>query len=80
MHILWLEVLEVGIMPDQFDRDFREARDAKTEIRAAVQRLLRGLSGSARADMVRDIIDIVRQVANGLPPGEADPFDDSPGG
>jgi hypothetical protein len=63
-------------MPDQFDWDFGEPRDAKAEIRAAVQYLLSGVSGNARGDMVRDIIDIVRQVANGLPPGKPDPLDD----
>jgi len=33
-------------------------------------------SGSARANIVREIIEIVRQVANGLPPGPPDPLDD----
>ena len=69
-------------MLDQFDWDFGEPRDAgKAEIRAAVRHLLSGVSGSARADMVRDIIEIVRQVANVLPPGQTDPLDDDlPGG
>ena len=68
-------------MPDQFNWDFGRAEDAKAEIRAAVRYLLSGVSGSARADMVRDIIEIVRQVANGLPPGQPDPLDDDlPGG
>jgi hypothetical protein len=68
-------------MPDHFDWDFGEPRDAKAEISAAVRHLLSGVSGSARADMVRDIIEIVRQVANGLPPGQPDPLDDDlPGG
>jgi hypothetical protein len=31
--------------------------------------------------MVRDIIEIVREVANGLPPAQSDPFDEElPGG
>jgi hypothetical protein len=69
------------IMPDHFDWDFHEPRDAKAEIRAAVKHLLSGVSGSARGDMVRDIIEIVRQVANGLPQGPQDPLDDDlPGG
>jgi hypothetical protein len=37
--------------------------------------------GNARGNMVREIIEIVRQVANGLPPGQSDPLDDDlPGG
>ena len=70
-----------AIMPDQFNWDFGRAEDAKAEIRAAVRYLLSGVSGSARGDMVREIIEIVRHVANGLPPGQPDPFDaDLPGG
>jgi hypothetical protein len=70
------------VMPDQFDwNDLGEPRDAKAEIRAAVRHLLNGVSGSARADIVRDIIKIVRQVADGRPPGQQDPWDDDlPGG
>jgi len=68
-------------MPDHFDRDFGAPRDAKAEICAAVRHLLGGVSGSARGDMVRDIIEIVRHVASGLPPGQPDPLDDDlPGG
>jgi hypothetical protein len=68
-------------MPDQFDWDFGDPRDAKAEIRAAVRYLLSEISGSARGNMVRDIIEIVRQVANGLPAGQPDPLDDDlPGG
>ena len=67
------------VMPDQFHRDFDNPRDAKAEIRAAVEYLLR--ASSARDDIVREISEIVRQVANGLPPGASDPFDDdAPGG
>ena len=61
-------------MPDQFDWDFGEPRDAKAEIRAAVRYLLSGVSGSARGDIVREIIEIVRQLASGLPPGQSDPW------
>jgi hypothetical protein len=69
------------IMPDHFDWVFHEPRDAKAEIRAAVKHLLSGVSGNARGDMLRDIIQIVREVANGLPPGPRDPLDDDlPGG
>jgi hypothetical protein len=35
----------------------------------------------ARADIVRDIVQIVYQVANGMAPGPPDPLDDDmPGG
>jgi hypothetical protein len=73
---------EIGnVMPDEYDWDFHGAEDAKAEIRAAVGYLLKGAAGSDRGDIVRDIIEIVRQVANGLPPGLPDPFDnDLPGG
>jgi hypothetical protein len=69
------------MMSDQDDWDFAGAADAKAEIRAAVQYLLNGVSVGARGDIVRDIIEIVRQVANGSPPGQSDPLDDDlPGG
>jgi len=68
-------------MSDQDDWDFAGADDAKAEIRAAVEYLLRDSSGTARDDIVRQIIQIVRDVANGLPPGPPDPLDDDmPGG
>jgi hypothetical protein len=68
-------------MSDQDNWDFAGADDAKAEVRAAVRYLLNGISGSARGDVVRDIIEIVRQVANGLPPRQPDPLDgDLPGG
>jgi hypothetical protein len=68
-------------MSDQDDRDFAGADDAKAEIRAAVEYLLSNAAGSDRGDIVREIIDIVRQVANGLPPGQPGPLDDDmPGG
>jgi hypothetical protein len=75
-------LLGVGVvMPDQLDWDFGDADDAKAEIRAAVRYLLSGVSGSARGDIVREIIEIVRQVANGLPFSQSDPLDDDlPGG
>jgi hypothetical protein len=48
---------------------------------AAVRHLLSGVCGTPRADMVRDIIETVREVANGLPPAQSDPFDEElPGG
>jgi hypothetical protein len=68
-------------MSDELDWNFVDKDDAKAEIRAAVEYLLRGATGSARGDIVREIIEIVRNVANGLPPEQPDPLDDGlPGG
>ena len=68
-------------MSDQDDWDFAGPDDAKAEIRAAVQYLLRDAVGSVRGDIVREIIGIVREVANGLPPEQPNPLDDGlPGG
>jgi hypothetical protein len=68
-------------MSDELDWNFVDRDDAKAEIRAAVEYLLRGATGSARGDIVREIIEIVRNVANGLPPEQPDPLDDGlPGG
>ena len=63
-------------MSDQeVDWNFSDHDDAKAEIRAAVDYLLRGATGSARGDIVREIIEIVRQVAG------SNPLDDGfPGG
>jgi hypothetical protein len=63
-------------MSDQDDWDFAGPDDAKAEIRAAVAYLLNGAAGSDRGDIVREIIEIVNEVARGLPPGAQDPFDD----
>jgi hypothetical protein len=53
----------------------------RVRFRAAVEYLLRGATGSARADIVLEIIEIVRAAANGLPPEQPDPLDDGlPGG
>ena len=68
-------------MSDQDDWDFAGADDAKATIRAAVRYLLKGAAGSDRGDIVRGIVEIVNEVARGLPPGGQDPFDDGmPGG
>jgi hypothetical protein len=68
-------------MSDQDDRDFAGADDAKAEIRAAVGYLLKAAAGSDRGDIVRDIVEIVNEVARGLPPGGQGPLDDGmPGG
>jgi hypothetical protein len=58
-------------MSDELDWNFANGDDAKAEIRAAVEYLPRDVSGGARGDILREIIEIVRQVANGLSPGPA---------
>ena len=54
----------------------RQSRDPRR-----VEYLLRGATGSARGDIDREIIEIVRDTANGRPAGPPDPLDDGmPGG
>jgi hypothetical protein len=66
---------------DQDDWDFAGADDAKAEIRAAVGYLLRDAVGAARDRIALEILEIVRQVANGLPAEPSNPLDDGmPGG
>jgi hypothetical protein len=68
-------------MSDQDDWDFAGADDAKAQIRAAARYLLKGAAGSDRGDIVRDIVEIVNEVARGLAPGGQGPLDDGmPGG
>lgn len=68
-------------MSNQADWDFAGPGDAKAEIRAAVLYLLKDATAGDRADIVLEIIQIVRDAANGLLPGGQDPFDDElPGG
>jgi hypothetical protein len=55
-------------MSVQIDWDFAGDDDAKAEIGAAVRYLLRDATGAARGDIVRNIIETVHDVANGLPP------------
>ncbi len=63
-------------MSAQIDWDFAGDDDAKAEIGAAVRYLLKDTTGSARGDMVREIIEIVRDVADGpLPPQYQNPLD-----
>jgi hypothetical protein len=59
-------------MSDELDWAFSGPDDAKAEIRAAVRYLLKDAAGSDRGDIVRQIIEIVCEVAGGLPPGEHD--------
>jgi hypothetical protein len=58
-------------MSDQDDWDFAGADDAKAEIRAAVLYLLKDATAGNRADIVLEIIRIVRDAANGVPPGNS---------
>ena len=60
-------------MSDELDWNFSNDDEAKAEIRAAVEYLLRGATGGARGDIVQEIIAIVRQVASGLPPQQGNP-------
>jgi hypothetical protein len=68
-------------MSDLDDWEFVDDDDAKMTIRAAAGYLLRDTTGGIRGDIVQQIISIVRQVANGPPPGPGYPVDDDmPGG
>ena len=51
-------------MSDELDWNFSNDDEAKAEIRAAVEYLLRGATGGARGDIVQEIIAIVRQIAS----------------
>lgn len=53
-------------MSVQIEGDFAGDHDARAEIVAAVRYLLRDATGSARGDIVRQIIEIVRDAADGL--------------
>jgi hypothetical protein len=70
-----------AVMSDELDWNFVNTEDAKAEIRAAIEYLLRNAVGSDRGDIVREVIEIVHEVAQGLPPGQQSPLDDGmPGG
>jgi hypothetical protein len=63
-------------MSVQIDWDFAGDHDAKAEIGAAVRYLLKDATGRTRGDTVREIIEIVHDVANGLlPPQHEDRLD-----
>jgi hypothetical protein len=63
-------------MSAQIDWDFAGDDDARTEIGAAVKYLLRNATRGARDDIVREIIESVRDTANGLlPPQHRNPPD-----
>ena len=68
-------------MSDQDGWDFAGPDDAKAEIRAAVGYLLKDAAGAARDRIALEIIEIVRQVAKGLPAEPSSSLDDRmPGG
>jgi hypothetical protein len=69
-------------MSDEIDWNFTDGDDAKAEIRAAVEYLLRDATGSDRTTITDEIINLVRLVAQGHDPELKlpDPFDDAPGG
>jgi hypothetical protein len=68
-------------MSDDVDWEFAGPDDAKAEIRAAVGYLLKDATGATRDRIALEIIEIVRQVANGLPAEPGSPLDDGmPGG
>jgi hypothetical protein len=67
-------------MSDDDDWDFAGDDAAKVTIHAAVRYLLKGAAGSDRGVIVSEIIEVVRQAAQDVPPTRPDPFDDAPGG
>ena len=69
-------------MSDEYDWDFAGDDDAKATIHAAVRYMLRSAASSDRDDIVSEIIEIVRQAAQDVPPDRPEPFDDddAPGG
>jgi hypothetical protein len=68
-------------MSDDYDWEFAGDDDAKITIHAAVRYLLRGAAGSDRGDIISEIIEIVREAAQAVPPQRPNPFDDdAPGG
>jgi len=51
-------------MSDQIERDFADDDDARAEIGAALRYLLTDAASGARGDIVREIMEIVRDIAN----------------
>src|SRR5438874_1040471 len=78
LHCVCKRVTPERAMSDELDWNFVDRDDAKAEIRAAVEYLLRGATGGARGDIVQEILAIVRDAANGQRPDPLD--DDMPGG
>jgi hypothetical protein len=68
-------------MSDEVDWNFANEAEAKAELRAAAEYLLRGATAGARGDIVEEIIAMVRDVANGPTRDQPNPLDDGlPGG
>jgi hypothetical protein len=68
-------------MSDDVGWEFAGPDDAKAEIRAAVGCLLKDATGATRDRIALEIMEIVRQVAKGLPAEPGSPLDDGmPGG
>ena len=68
-------------MSEKYDQDFYNSDDAKAEIRAAARYLLIGADGSDRGDIMREIIEIVHEVARELSTDPESPLDEGfPGG
>jgi hypothetical protein len=68
-------------MSDQDEWDIAGPDDAKAEIRAAVRYLLKDAAGALRDRTALEIMEIVRQVAIGLPAEPTSPLEDGmPGG
>lgn len=55
-------------MSVQIDWNFSGDDDAKAEIGAAVRYLLKDVNGGTRGDIVKELVEIVHDVANGLLP------------
>ena len=55
-------------MSDELEWNFADEDEARTEIRAAVQYLLRGATGSARSVIANEVVNLVRLVAQGHDP------------
>jgi hypothetical protein len=68
-------------MSNQERLGFRGPRGCQGGNPRAVLYLLKGTDGGDRRDIVREIVEIVTEVARGLSPGGQDPFEDEfPGG
>jgi hypothetical protein len=57
---------ETGPTAPEYDTRYLGADDAKAEISAAVRYLLKDATEGARGRIVREIIEIVHEIANGL--------------
>jgi hypothetical protein len=69
-----------AVMSDDYDWDFAGANDAKVTIHTAVRYLLKNAASGDRCDIVSEIVEIVRQAAQGEALNQTNPFDDPPGG